>query len=84
MPRIMEADHPEDEALLAVSQAADLEAALTLLNRDCELCATVMNIKEVREQCQTHCIWIRIMTFAPRFGSRAKSNDVLGCEYGEL
>ena len=44
----MEADHPEDEALLAVSQAADLEAALTLLNRDCELCATVMNIKEVR------------------------------------
>ena len=47
VPRIMEADHPEDEALLAVSQAADLEAALTLLNRDCELCATVMNIKEV-------------------------------------
>lgn len=45
--RIMEAGHPEDEALLAVAEAEDLEAALALLNRDCELCATVMNIKQV-------------------------------------
>ena len=43
----MEAEHPEEEAVLAVSQAEDLEAALALLNRDCELCATVMNIKQV-------------------------------------
>ncbi len=45
--RVMEAEYPEDEALLAISQAADLEAALALLNRECELCTTVMNIKEV-------------------------------------
>ncbi len=45
--RVMEADYPEDEAMLAISQAADLESALALLNRECELCTTVMNIKEV-------------------------------------
>jgi hypothetical protein len=43
----MEADHPEEDALLAVSQADELETALALLNRDCELCTTPMNIKEV-------------------------------------
>ena len=47
----MEAEYPEDEALLAVSQAEDLEAALALLNRECELCTTVMNIKEVGRKC---------------------------------
>ncbi len=44
----MEAEYPEDEALLAASQVDSLEAALPLLNRECELCTTVMNIKEVK------------------------------------
>jgi hypothetical protein len=46
--KLQEMDFGEDEALLAAENCGDVYAATKFLRQECELCANVMNVTEVR------------------------------------
>jgi len=45
--KLQELEFPEDEALVAVEQCEDIYSAMKFLRQECELCANIMNVKEV-------------------------------------
>lgn len=46
--KLQNLEFQEDEALVAVEQCDDIYTATKFLRQECELCANIMNVKEVR------------------------------------
>ena len=46
--KLQEMEFPEEEALVAAEHCEDIYAATKFLQQECELCANVMNVTEVK------------------------------------